>query len=115
MEENKSNVQNLVDHIKEYFETRIDLVKTDAADRLSSAVSSIASICILVVTGLFFLFFMSAGCAWLIGHYAGNAAIGFFSVGAFYLLVSIVIYAKRDTLIKIPVINAVLKQLTDDK
>lgn len=115
MEENKSNINNLVDHLKEYVETRIDLIKTDVADRLSTAVSSIASIIILMITGLFFLLFASVGCAWLITHYTGSAAIGFFSVAGFYLLVSVVIYTKRETLIKIRVVNAILKQLTDDK
>ncbi len=115
MEENKSNINNLVDHLKEYVETRIDLIKTDAADRLSTTASSIASIFILMITGLLFLLFVSVGCAWLITQYTGNAAIGFFSVAGFYLLVSLVVYAKRDSLIKIPVVNAILKQLTDDK
>jgi hypothetical protein len=115
MEETKSNINNLIEHVREYFETRIDLIKTDAADRLSTAASSIASMLILMIAGLFFLLFASAGCAWLIGHYTGNTAIGFFSVAGFYLLVSIVIYSKRDTLIKIPIVNAILKHLTDDK
>ncbi|MEP7168147.1 MAG: phage holin family protein [Bacteroidota bacterium] len=115
MEENKSNINILVEHVKEYAEARVDLLKIDAADRVSSAASSIASMLILMITGMFFLLFASAGCAWLIKYYTGNAAIGFFSVAGFYLLVSIIIYAKRDTLIKIPVVNAILKHLTDDK
>ena len=115
MEETKTNINNLVDHVKEYIETRADLMKIDAADRLSSAGSKISSILIVMVTGLFFLLFASVGFAWLITYYSGNAAIGFFSVAGFYLVISIIIYLKRETLIKIPVVNAILKHLTDDK
>jgi len=115
MDETKSNINNLVEHLKDYAETRVDLLKVEATDRISSAASSAASAAIVLVSGLFFLLFFSLGCAWLIKHYTGSAIIGFFSVAGFYLLVSIIVYVKRESLVKIPVVNAILKQLTDDK
>jgi len=115
MEEEKSNINTLVDHAKEYVETTVDLMKTEAVDRISTAASSFASSIILGVTGVFFLLFASVGCAWVIAHSTGSKAIGFFSVAAFYLLLSIIIYVSREKWIKVPIVNAILKLLTDDK
>ena len=115
MEEEKSKINILVDHAKEYVETTVDLMKTEAVDRISTAASSFASAIILAVTGIFFLLFASVGCAYAIARSTGSTAAGFFSVAGFYLLVSLVIYASREKWIKIPIVNAILKLLTDDK
>jgi uncharacterized membrane protein len=115
MEDTKSNINDLVEHLKDYAETRVDLLKVEATDRISTAASSAASAAIVLVAGMFFLLFFSLGCAWLIKYCTGSAITGFFCVAGFYLLVSIVVYMKRESLIKIPVVNAILKQLTDDK
>ncbi|MEO5570901.1 MAG: hypothetical protein ABIT08_06815 [Bacteroidia bacterium] len=115
MEEKKTNFDQFFNNLKEYAETRADIIKIEVVDRVSSATSTLATMLILMAGGILFLLFASFGAAWLIGQAAGNIAIGFFSIAGFYLIASIIIYAFRDTLIKIPVINVMLKQLTDDK
>ena len=115
MEEEKSNFGNLVDHVKEYVETSIDLMKTDAVDRISNGASSAATAIILGLTGVFFLLFASVGCASFIAYKTESTTIGFFSVAGFYLIISVIIYVSREKWIKIPIVNAILKILTDDK
>ena len=115
MFEENSNIDNLLDHTKEYFETRVDILKIEAADRVSAAASSFAIVLVMAFIGLFVLFFASAGFAWLIAKATGNTAIGLFSVAGFYLLAGIILYASREKWITIPVVNSILKQFSDDK
>jgi hypothetical protein len=115
MEEEKSHIDQLTGHVKEYVETRIDLVKLEAAERVSSAASSIVLYIAFSIVGIFALAFISAGGAWLIAHYTANAAIGFFSVAGFYIVVGLIIYWQKDNWIKTPIINGVIKAFTHDK
>lgn len=114
MKDKESKMENLIDDLKEYAEVQGDIIKLEAADRISAAASSLAASVILGVTGVFVLIFLSAGCAWLIGYYTHNPAIGFFSIAAFYLLMGIIVYSSKDKLIKTPLVNAVLKKMIND-
>ena len=107
MEENKSNINDLAEHVKEYVEARIDLMKIDAADRLSSAASSIASMLILMIMGIFFLLFASAAVAHKIGESLGSF-VGYSIVAGFYLTLLILIVLLRE-----PLGNRVEKKIKD--
>lgn len=113
--EEKSHIDQLADHVKEYVETNIDLVKLEAADRISSAASSVITSLVFVLAGIFALAFLSAGGAWLIAHYTSNPAIGFFSVAGFYIFLGLIVYWQKDNWIKTPIVNTILEGLTDDK
>jgi hypothetical protein len=110
--EEKDKIDSLVSHAKQYAETRYDLLLIDIQDKVSDGVASIASILLLAVLSIFFLLFLSIGAAWLVGQATNNPAMGFFSVAGFYLIIALIIYFGRDKLIRIPIINMILKKIS---
>lgn len=109
--EDKNKVEQLFGNIKEYAETRFDIMTLNMQDKVSEVLSSIASILVVGVFSLFTVFFVSVGLAWWIGQLLHNTSIGFFIVAGFYLLIGSIIFIYRDKWIKFPIINTLLSKI----
>ena len=110
--EEKNKIEKLFTDVKDYAETRIDIVVLNIQDKASNIISSIASMVILGILLLIVLMFISIGGAWYLGQYLQSPSIGFFSVAGFYLLVAVVLFFNREKWIKLPIINSILKKIT---
>jgi uncharacterized RDD family membrane protein YckC len=102
---------NLTDNIREYIETRIDIIKLETADSGASAVSSMMSWFIIVLIAFLVVLTLTVGTAIGIGYLTENFAIGFFVVTGFYLLVGLLFYFNRNKWLRKPFINVVIKNL----
>ncbi len=105
------SVQSLIDRAKDYVETRIDLLKLQAANKSSDVISSIAS---AVVTGVMFIFFfllLNIGLALLLGQLLGNTYYGFFIMAAIYLIIGLLFKSSGDKWVKQPVSSMLIKKL----
>jgi hypothetical protein len=109
--EERSKIEQLAGNVKAYLETRFDIVVLNLQDKLSSVISSVASVLVLALLSVFVIFFASVGAAWWIGQTLQNSSIGFFCVAGFYLLLTIIIVIFKDAWIKLPVINALLRKI----
>ncbi|MCW3072508.1 MAG: hypothetical protein JWO44_2398 [Bacteroidetes bacterium] len=110
--EETNKLEKMFTDIKDYAETRLDIVVLNTQDKATNVISSMASAVILGTLGLFILLFLSVGAAWSLGEYLHSPSIGFFSIAGFYLLVALVLFLNRDKWIKMPIINAILKKIT---
>ena len=106
----KDRATDWFDHATNYFEARWNLGVLDASQKTADAVSSIASVLIISTVGVFALLFASLGAVWLIGERFDSLAAGFFSVAVFYLIVCGVLFMVKDSVIKVPVVNAFIKK-----
>jgi hypothetical protein len=67
-----------------------------------------------IIVGVFsfaVLLFLSMGAAWWLGKITGSAALGFVCVAGFYLVLALIVFAFRKSLINIPVINFFMKKI----
>jgi uncharacterized membrane protein YqjE len=110
--EETNRLEKMATDIKEYAETRLDIMVLNAQDKAANVVSSIATALIMVILGGFILLFLSIGAAWYLGEYLQKPSIGFLSVAVFYLLVASVLYFNREKWIQLPIINAIIKKVT---
>jgi hypothetical protein len=110
--EEQSKIEKLVSDVKDYAETRLDIAVLEVQDKATSVISSIAASVVVGVIGVIVLLFLSIGAAWALGEYIHSPSIGFFSVAGFYLLLGLILYLGREKLIKLPIINAILKKIT---
>lgn len=114
--EEKSRIESAIHNLRHYLELRWNFLVVNTSDKASAIVSSIASILLIAFSMIFVLMFLSIGAALWIGRAYENYSVGFLYVGLFYLVVSIVLYFLRSTLIKIPVMNKLICALqTDEK
>src|SRR5687768_11681720 len=111
--EERAKLETLAEHAKDYAEFRLELVKLEAAAKVSNVVSSVASAVVIGLLALFTLLFLRVGVAWWIGQDNNIPSMGFFIVGAFYAVVGIVAFVMRNS-IKIPVLNSMLDSFNYD-
>lgn len=106
------SAESLMHNAREYAETRLNLMILDAQEKAADTASTMVTGAVLGVLGLFLLFFLSIGVAWYIGDYTGSPFIGFFCVAGFYLVVGLIIFIARNTMIKAPIANSIIKKIT---
>jgi len=114
METTKTRISDLTGHIRDYIETRIDIVKLEAVDTGASAASSMVSWAVISILSLITLVLITIGGAIGIGYYMDNFAAGFFIVAGFYLLVALVIYFNRNNWLRKPIVNSIIKNIYED-
>lgn len=113
MENQSSPIDSLIDRVKIYVETRIDLLKLKAIDKSSSLLSLMVSMIIVILMSFIFIILLSVGVALLLGEMLGKTYFGFFIVAGFYLLVGFMLFAFRNKWMKTPIANSMIKNLTD--
>jgi hypothetical protein len=113
--EEEYSLKKTADHIKQYAEAKMDLFRLELTDRIANTVSSLSSILLITILSLFMFLFLSIGVAMWINKIYVDSSMGFFIVGGFYLLITILLYAFREKLIKVPVINILLQKLHIDE
>jgi len=108
-------VEDLVDHVRDYMHVRADELRLGIADRSSAVIAKLVAGAL--VTAVFFLCFAFTGVAvaLLIGRLLHDPVVGFAIVAGLYMLIGLVIWAGRQRLIGIPVMNAILDQLLLNK
>lgn len=115
MEEEKSGIQTLLDHLKEYLETWMDLLTLKASEKIAAILAGLISRLLLLIIFLFFLLFGSLSIAFCISDYYHNTYLGFLVVTAAYFLLGIVFWIIREEWIKRPILNGLIKQLFKKK
>jgi hypothetical protein len=107
----EGKIEKFIAHVKEYVETRADLLALNVQDKLSDVISSMVSALILGFLTIVILFFLSIGSAWWLGQVLGSPSIGFFCIAGIYALIGILIYLFRKQWIKMPMINFLIKKI----
>ena len=113
MENQTTPVESLIDSVKSYVETRIDLLRLKAIDKSSSFLSLLISMIVVILIGFISLMLLSVGIALLLGEWLGRSYYGFFIVAGLYLITGLVLYSSRDKLLKSPIANSMIKKLMD--
>lgn len=110
-----NRVEELTRDITDYIDTRIQHTKLVIAEKVSGLISAIITRVVLAVVFVFFLFFASFGLAWFLADWLGAAWIGFSLVAGLYLLIIGFVWIGRDRIIRIPIMNGIIRQLFKDE
>lgn len=81
----------LKSEVFQYVQKRLLLLRLQATEKASKVTATIVTSALLIITGLFFLVFLSVTIALWIGGGLGSNAAGFGIVSAFYLLVFLIV------------------------
>lgn len=110
MDEKDFKDKNLIDQLKEYVTTRIELLRIEFVEKSSSLISKIITGVIISIFSLFILIFLSIGLAVFLGNLVGSVAGGFFIVAGIFILIVIILAAGRKIFFETPLINYQIKK-----
>ena len=111
MENSFDKLDDVVGNIKEYINNRIALVKIEVAEKTSGVVSSIIAFFLVIFIFLLVVIFFSVALALGIGKITGENYWGFLIVSAIYLILGLTLWKAKDRIIRIPIMNSILRQL----
>jgi hypothetical protein len=115
MEEAFAKVEDLVGHVKEYVNNRVESAKLNMAEKASNISARFIAVMVVLVLFLFFTGFLSTALAYLLAEWTGKLYWGFLIVAGLYLVIAIVIWLAKDRLIRFPIMNAMLQQLYNEE
>ena len=104
-------IGSAIQHVKDYVDASVKLAKMKAADKTSTAITNTAAYTAAAVLGLFVLLFGSITLALALGNWLGSNIWGFLIVTVLYAVLVTVILLTKDKLIKMPVLNMLLKKM----
>lgn len=113
VEDKPTGLEELFNKLKVYAETRFDLVKLVAINKVSGFMSTVISMIILLMILFTTILCITIGLAILIGYLLGAVYYGFFIIAGLYLIVGLVLYANRGNILKDPVSNRLIKEMMD--
>jgi hypothetical protein len=101
-------IESLFSQTKDYIDNRLELYKLKMVDKTSGVASSIISVVVLFVVFFIFFVILNIGIALLIGDLVGKSYLGFLILAAFYAIVGLVLFFKRDKIFKTPVTRLII-------
>jgi len=110
MEDNVKLIEALLEKVVDYGKTTYELEKLKALDKSSDVASSLIPHTAVFVLIASFLLFINFGLAIWLGEILGRIFYGFFVVGAFYAVISVVIRFLLHKWLKKIIRNYIIKQ-----
>ena len=110
-EEQSKKIFDLADNLKAYVQTRIEQAKLNIADKVSRLIADILAVAIVFFIASFFILLASMALAFALGRWLNDTALGFAIVSLLYGLLGIFVWAKRDQLLRMPILNALIASL----
>ncbi|OSZ77623.1 hypothetical protein CAP36_14720 [Chitinophagaceae bacterium IBVUCB2] len=114
MEKIFTKAEEMADNVKDYINTRIESAKLSVAEKSSKLMAN--AMAAIIVTAILFFFFLFAGIALslVLGEWVSNTWAGFLIVAALYLLIGLIVWSCREKIIRLPIMNALIKQFFAD-
>ena len=97
-----------------YFKNRLLLFKLQSSQKLAKLAGIMFTALILSVIGFFIVLFISIMAGYLFASWLHSTFAGFGVVAAVYVLLFIILYQKRKTLLQRFIINTVINVLFDE-
>ncbi len=88
-------LDNLVENLSGYFETRVELIRLEIREETSRVLSYSLMIGVLLLLGLLFILFLSLGLANYLNAYFNDSSSGYWIVAGIYGLPCLLIFLLR--------------------
>lgn len=113
MAQDFNDTESLVDEAKEYLNTRLAQLKLSFAEKTSRIAALMIAVVMSALVFFLFLVLISVAGAIAIGKWLENYWLGFLAIAAVILLAGFILWLAKDRLLRIPVMNALIKVMFD--
>src|SRR5437762_1570505 len=107
MENTFTRAEELISHVKEYVNNRVDSIKLSAAEKSSKLIANLIAMMVVSIVLLIFVLFASVSLAYAFAKWTGEIYWGFLIVGGIYLFIGIVIWNLKERILRMPIMNAI--------
>lgn len=115
MTDTVTSIETLFEKAQDYSKTSLELLKLNAIAKSSDVTSTLMARLIIFMVVALSVMIINIGIAFWISDLLGKDWYGFFIVGIFYALLSMLLYGFRHQWIKGPIHNAIIGKFQDQK
>lgn len=115
MQEEDNHFEKLTDNLKEYVNTRYDLITLKLTQKVADISSQTVAVILIGMVLSMFLLFVNIAVALYLSSLLNNNYAGFFIVAGFYLLLMLIFIIGKKILILTPIRNLIVKQILHDE
>lgn len=108
-------IEVLFEKVESYTKTTIELYRLRAIDKVTDVFATVASALIIAVIVALFFILISIGLALYLGELLGKSYYGFFALGGFYALISLIIAMNRHSWLEIKLNDFLINQIFKEK
>lgn len=110
------NLERVVQLLSKFIEVKMELYELKVKEQIVFIISSFTALAIIILLGLFMVFFLSLFLGYLLNDILNSNYLGFLIVGGGYLILSVLVIIYREKIITNRVIHAFFsKTLTPGK
>lgn len=114
MEKVFAQIENLGDNIRELVNVKLNTARLSVAEKSSKLLSNLIAGVIAAIIIIFFIIFLSVALAYFLAGILGSTWAGFLVVSGIYLIAALIIWALKERLLRIPIMNSILSQLVKE-
>lgn len=108
-------IADLVKELKEWLVMKKDITKLDIIEKVVRICTALTVAAAFTLLLLLCLIYLSFAAAYTIGGIIGSMALAFLSVGLFYVLLFLMLYAKRRAWIERPLVRFLASILLEER
>lgn len=108
------NLQDLFQEFRKYLELQCQYLRFEVIEKLTILLSTLVLIFILIIVGVMALFYFSFMLVYMLAMTTGSFAAGYAIIGTALILIGLLIYHFRATLIFQPMVNFLARLFLDD-
>jgi hypothetical protein len=113
-EEVKATAESLTEHVSDYVETYAKLAVVKVTEKATDVASMSLTAILLVFLSMLVLFFCGVGASIWLGESIDNMKVGFFIVGAAFLVSVLLVFLLRKKIIFPFVGNQIIRKVYED-
>jgi len=111
MEQVFAKAEQLTEQLKEYVALEIEDMKLGAVQKGSAIIGNMAALIVVAVMVVFFLIFGGIALSIYLGDCMGSMPMGFLTVAGIFVVIALITWLGRKSLIQMPVMNSMINQL----
>lgn len=115
MEEVKLKIPDILEHVTELAEKKVELIQLEITEKSSKILSSISVMIVLAVFAIFTILFAGLSCGWWLSELTGSASMGFLFTTFIFLMLFLLIWLVGRKPLQNMVVNWVIKGMLYDK
>ena len=111
MEKEPGTFGSVMENGREYFKTKVELIKLQAIDKSSEVTSSVVYGIALFFVAIFAFIFLNIGIALWIGNLLDRTYLGFFILTAIYIIIGVLLHVFHKKWITDPITTMLIKKM----
>jgi hypothetical protein len=114
MEESSNSLDQIITHAEDYLKTRQQLTQHIISEKVVVLTSTLVTSFVLFTVFVLAAFFASFGLAAWITRQANDPMLGYGLVGGGYLIIGLLMMIFRKSILKTPIMNAMVKNIYNE-